>query len=63
MLMAVRPAARRGWTVGAGVQVLLAQNLSADLEYRYNNFCNQSYFGTPVSFNDSQVRVGLNYHF
>ena len=52
-----------GWTVGAGVQVMLAQSLSADLEYRYNNYGNQSYFGTPVSFNDSQVRVGLNYHF
>jgi outer membrane immunogenic protein len=52
-----------GWTVGAGVQVMLADNLSADLEYRYNNYGNASYNSVPIGFSDSQIRIGLNYHF
>ena len=52
-----------GWTVGAGVQVMLAQNLSADVEYRYNNYGTQTYYGYKANFNDSQIRVGLNWHF
>jgi outer membrane autotransporter protein len=52
-----------GWTVGAGVEVMLADNLSANVEYRYNNYGSQTYNGVPISFNDSQIRLGLNYHF
>jgi len=52
-----------GWTVGAGVEVMLADNLSANVEYRYNNYGSQTYNGVPISYNDSQIRLGLNYHF
>jgi outer membrane immunogenic protein len=55
-----------GWVVGAGVQVMLADNISADVEYRYASYGATTYAtSTPASINntDSQVRVGLNYHF
>jgi outer membrane immunogenic protein len=43
-----------GYTVGAGVEFMLADQLSANVEYRYVNVNN---------LNDNQFRVGLNYHF
>ena len=52
-----------GWTVGAGVEFMLASQLSANLEYRYNNYGSQTFNTVPIAFTDSQIRVGLNYHF
>lgn len=56
-----------GWTVGAGVEGMLADNISAFVEYRYNNFGTATYStlaSSPgVTLTDSEVRGGLNFHF
>jgi len=63
-------ATHTGYTVGAGVEFLLADNLSADIEYRYSNYGSQNYTSAtfpgasiPASLSDNQIRIGLNYHF
>jgi opacity protein-like surface antigen len=50
---------RTGWTAGAGVEVMLADHLSANLEYRYTDYGS----GTGSQLTDNSVRIGLNYHF
>ena len=53
-----------GWTVGAGVEFMLADHLSANAEYRYSDYGTQTYNATnSVHLTDSTVRLGLNYHF
>lgn len=53
-----------GWTVGAGVEFMIAPQLSTNIEYRYSDYGSQTYFGpTSVHLFDNTVRVGLNYHF
>jgi outer membrane immunogenic protein len=59
-----------GYTVGAGVEYMFAQNWSAKLEYMYYDF-GKSTFTTPGalapagSFRtyDNTVKAGINYHF
>jgi len=59
-----------GYTVGAGLEYMFAQNWSAKVEYQYYNF-GSSRFLAPIpmvqygSFtnDDHTVKVGVNYHF
>ena len=59
-----------GWTVGAGLEYLFAQNWSAKAEYQYYDFGNAR-FVTPAALapfgsfrNDEHtVKVGINYRF
>jgi outer membrane immunogenic protein len=61
---------RDGYTVGGGVEYMLAQNWSGLIEYQYYDF-GRSTFTAPVALgpfgsfrNDDQtVKVGLNYRF
>ena len=60
-----------GWTAGAGVEFALAQNWTARAEYLYVDLsngswsCTGAFCGTTssVSFDESLVRVGLDYKF
>jgi len=56
-----------GWTVGAGGEAAITNNVSARLEYVYQDFGSQDFNlnGTGISseFNNSQVRLGLGYKF
>lgn len=55
-----------GWTVGAGVEFAVADNLSVDLLYRYSDYEELEYFapaGDGFSLNTHQVTVGLNWRF
>jgi outer membrane immunogenic protein len=53
-----------GYTVGAGVEAQIWQNVTAKVEYLYADFGKPSYaaYG-KVRSNDHIVRVGLNYKF
>jgi opacity protein-like surface antigen len=60
-----------GWTIGAGVEVLLTERVSAKIEYAYADFGDERYsgefFGATVSadidLKMQTVKVGLNYRF
>ncbi|WP_299815202.1 outer membrane protein [uncultured Roseibium sp.] len=56
-----------GWTLGAGGEAAITNNLSAKLEYVYQDFGEQDFNlnGTAVSsdLSTSQVRLGLGYKF
>lgn len=54
-----------GWTVGAGVEVAVTDDLSIDALYRYSDYGSATYFDTSpdISLNTHQVTVGLNWKF
>jgi outer membrane immunogenic protein len=56
-----------GWTVGGGVQVVLANNWTATFEYLYLDFGTFDDAAGPLTtsshLTDNVVRVGLNYFF
>jgi outer membrane immunogenic protein len=55
-----------GWTVGAGVEFAVADNLSIDLLYRFSDYGTQTYEIVPdadLSLTSHQVTVGLNWSF
>ncbi|NWG23106.1 MAG: porin family protein [Pseudorhodoplanes sp.] len=58
---------RTGWTIGGGVEVGLAPNWSAKLEYNYMDFGSEGYvFPQGPATVDTQIHVvkaGLNYRF
>jgi outer membrane immunogenic protein len=58
-----------GWTVGAGVEYAITENISAKAEYRFSQF-GGSEEPAPViggteraAFHTHDARIGLNYHF
>jgi outer membrane immunogenic protein len=56
-----------GWTLGAGVEAMIAPNITARLEYLYADLGKETYttVGGPmrVGIDTSIVRVGMNYKF
>ena len=52
-----------GWVVGAGVEFKLADQISANVEYRYSDYGTQTFKGDSVGLTDNALRVGVNYHF
>ncbi len=59
-----------GWTIGAGLEVAVTQNVSIKGEYLYVDFEDKTYFGNGIlggSFNAGAdlhiARVGVNYKF
>ena len=50
-----------GWTAGAGVEFMLADQWSANVEYRYVDYGTGNNSTSDLTSN--QIRVGLNYHF
>jgi outer membrane autotransporter protein len=56
-----------GWTAGVGAEFKLADNVSANVEYRYSDFGQQTYTALPgppdVSLTNHSIRAGLNFHF
>jgi outer membrane immunogenic protein len=52
-----------GWTVGAGVEVAVTENLSIDALYRYSDFGDADYSGSDYSYKTHQGTIGLNWKF
>lgn len=63
-----------GWTVGVGAEAMVAENVSAKLEYRYSDYGSQTYdyfipFGPGFNIeSDSNIvahsiTAGVNFHF
>jgi outer membrane immunogenic protein len=56
-----------GWTVGAGVEFAVADNVSLDLQYRFTDYGSQDYdldVGTvPLSLTSHAVTAGVNFRF
>jgi outer membrane immunogenic protein len=56
-----------GWTIGAGVEVMIAPNITARLEYLYADLGRETYttVGGPVrvGFDVNVLRTALNYKF
>jgi outer membrane immunogenic protein len=52
-----------GWTVGAGVEFAVADNISLDLLYRYSDYGAQEYSGVDHSFNSHAITAGINFKF
>lgn len=58
-----------GWTIGAGVEAMVADNVSAKLEYRYSDYGTQTYsfLPTPLQSDSSitahSLTAGVNFHF
>ena len=55
-----------GWTVGAGVEFAVADNVSLDLQYRYTDFGSKTYdLGGPTDFSltSHAVTAGVNFRF
>ena len=51
-----------GWTVGAGLEVAVAQDLSLDLQYRYTDYADETYL-VDAGATSHAVTIGLNWGF
>jgi outer membrane immunogenic protein len=60
---------RAGWTVGGGIETVLAPNWTLKVEYLYMDLGSARLFnivpGIPetVTFTDNILRIGINYKF
>jgi opacity protein-like surface antigen len=55
-----------GWTAGVGVEIAASENMSIDLQYRYNDFGSADYdlYDTAsLSLTSQQVTAGLHFRF
>jgi outer membrane immunogenic protein len=52
-----------GWTIGAGVEVAVTENLSIDALYRYSDFGDADYSGSDYGYKTHQATIGLNWKF
>lgn len=56
-----------GWTVGAGVEFAVADNVSLDLQYRYSDYGSADYAldtdPTELSFTSHAITAGVNFKF
>jgi outer membrane immunogenic protein len=56
-----------GWTIGAGIEAMIAPNITARLEYLYVDLGRETYTTTlgptRIGFDTSIVRTALNYKF
>ena len=56
-----------GWTVGAGAEAMVTENISARLEYRYTDYGKQDFKLNGATyergFQENTVKVGLGVHF
>ena len=56
-----------GWTIGAGLETMLADNVSARVEYDFSKYGSEQYSlgaSTPgVSFDDHAIKVGIGLKF
>jgi outer membrane immunogenic protein len=55
-----------GWTVGAGVEFAVADNVSLDLQYRYSDYGTQTYeidSDTDFSLTTHAITAGINFRF
>lgn len=55
-----------GWTLGAGVEFAVAENVSLDLQYRYSDFGKKTYdlaVPTDYSLTSHAVTAGINFRF
>ena len=54
---------RAGWTLGAGAEYAIAQNISVKGEYLYADYGRVNVGDSRQSLTDHLVRVGVNYKF
>jgi opacity protein-like surface antigen len=61
-----------GWTVGIGAEAMVAENVSAKLEYRYSDFGSATYdyftlippgLSTESTITQHSLTAGVNFHF
>ena len=59
-----------GWTIGAGVEMAISENIHARIQYRYTDYGDETFhdminegFSEKVDYNSHMVTVGLSYRF
>lgn len=54
---------RTGWTLGAGVEAALTNNMTARVEYRYTDLGSTTVGGSSASHNSNDLMVGVGFKF